>query len=48
MQTRIGVLVVMLDKGKSTQNTSRPLNILEDTEEYIDLMLTDIEDMQIE
>ena len=34
MQTRIGVLVVMLDRGKNPKNTSRPLNILEDTEEY--------------
>ena len=34
MQTRIGVLVVMLDRGTSAQNTSRPLNILEDTEKY--------------
>ena len=34
MQTRIGVLVVMLDKNKTLQNTSRPLNVLKDTEEY--------------
>ena len=34
MQTRIGVLVVMLDKGKSFQDASRPLNELQDTDEY--------------
>lgn len=34
MQTKIGVLVIMLDKGKIRRTVSRPLNVLEDTDEY--------------
>ena len=34
MQNRIGVLAIMLDQDKICKKSSRPLNVLQNTDEY--------------